>query len=115
MGLLDRLTGKDKKKAEQQKAETAATSLLNAPPPYPTQQIAPQPQESNDDDLYSGFGAEDVAAPLATEDLEYDEGFQVNNFPYLENFIDFKNIIFYLHIHEHGKHLFETDNSNSEQ
>ena len=73
MGLLDQLSGKDKKKAEQQKAETAATSLLNAPPPYPTQQITPQPQESNDDDLYSGFGAEDVAAPLATEDLEYDE------------------------------------------
>ena len=73
MGLLDRLTGKDKKKAEQQKAEIANTSLLNATLPYPTQQIAPQPQESNDDDLYSGFGAEDVAAPLATEDLEYDE------------------------------------------
>ena len=69
MGLLDQLSGKDKKKAEQQKAETAATSLLNAPPPYPTQQITPQPQESNDDDLYSGFGAEDVAAPLAMEDF----------------------------------------------
>ena len=98
MGLLDRLTGKDKKKAEQQKAETAATSLLNAPPPYPTQQIAPQPQESNDDDLYSGFGAEDVAAPLATEDLEYDEGFQVNNFHnyFFGNFVDFNNNVYFL-------------------
>ena len=70
VGLLDQLTGKDKKKAEQEKAETAATSLLNAPPLYPTQQIAPQPQESNDDDLYSGFGAKDVAAPLATEEFQ---------------------------------------------
>ena len=65
MGLLDQLTGKDKKKAEQQKAEIANTSLVNAPLPYPTQQIARQPQESNDDDLYSGFGAEDVAAPTS--------------------------------------------------
>ena len=102
MGLLDRLTGKDKKKAEQQKAETAATSLLNAPPPYPTQQIAPQPQESNDDDLYSGFGAEDVAAPLATEDLEYDEGFQVNDFHFFfGNFVDFNNNVYFRQIFVH--------------
>jgi hypothetical protein len=30
----------------------------------------------NDDDPYSGFGIEEVAAPLQTDDLEYDEGFQ---------------------------------------
>ena len=30
-----------------------------------------------DDDLYSGFGKEDVAPALATHDLEYDPAFQV--------------------------------------
>ena len=34
-----------------------------------------------DDDLYSGFGKEDVAPALATHDLEYDPAFQVGNFP----------------------------------
>ena len=49
-----------------------------APAPYPIQQHAPVSQESKDEeDLYSGFGAEEVAAPLQTEDLEYDQGFQV--------------------------------------
>ena len=33
-----------------------------------------------DDDLYSGFGKEDVAPALATHDLEYDPAFQVGNF-----------------------------------
>ena len=31
----------------------------------------------DDDDLYSGFGTEEVAPALQTEDLEFDEGFQV--------------------------------------
>ena len=30
-----------------------------------------------DDDMYSGFGREDVAPALDTADLEYDSGFQV--------------------------------------
>ncbi len=32
---------------------------------------------SDDEDLYSGFGNEEVAPALQTEDLEFDEGFQV--------------------------------------
>ena len=32
---------------------------------------------TGDDDLYSGFGKEDVAPALATHDLEYDPAFQV--------------------------------------
>ena len=32
---------------------------------------------SDDEDLYSGFGTEEVAPALQTEDLEFDEGFQV--------------------------------------
>ena len=32
---------------------------------------------SDDEDLYSGFGNEEVAPALQTEDIEYDEGFQV--------------------------------------
>ena len=32
---------------------------------------------SDDDDLYSGFGNDEVAPALQTEDLEFDEGFQV--------------------------------------
>lgn len=32
---------------------------------------------SDDEDLYSGFGHEEVAPALQTEDLEFDEGFQV--------------------------------------
>lgn len=48
MMLLSRLTGKDKKPKE----------------------------EPKDEDPYSGFGTDDVAAPLQTDDLEYDEGFQ---------------------------------------
>ena len=32
---------------------------------------------SDDEDLYAGFGNEEVAPALQTEDLEYDEGFQV--------------------------------------
>ena len=35
-----------------------------------------KPKEAADDP-YSGFGIEEVAAPLQTDDLEYDEGFQV--------------------------------------
>ncbi len=31
----------------------------------------------DDDDLYAGFGNEEVAPALQTEDLEFDEGFQV--------------------------------------
>ena len=30
------------------------------------------------EDPYAGFGVEEVAAPLQTDDLEYDEGFQVH-------------------------------------
>ena len=30
------------------------------------------------DDLYSGYGREDVAPDLDTEGLQYDEGFQVS-------------------------------------
>ena len=76
MMLLNRLTGKDKKQAAQQKQEqTAATENAVPPPPYPQQQHGMK--ETKEDDLYSGFGAEEVAAPLQTEDLEYDEGFQV--------------------------------------
>ena len=48
MMLLSRLTGKDKKTKE----------------------------EPKDEDPYSGFGTDEVAAPLQTDDLEYDEGFQ---------------------------------------
>ena len=33
---------------------------------------------AGDDDLYSGFGKEDVAPALATHDLEYDPAFQVS-------------------------------------
>ena len=33
--------------------------------------------DDDDDDLYSGFGTEEVAPALQTEDLEFDEGFQV--------------------------------------
>ena len=40
----------------------------------PTQYPPPAP---GDDDLYSGFGKEDVAPALATHDLEYDPAFQV--------------------------------------
>lgn len=32
--------------------------------------------KKDEDDPYGGFGTEEVAAPLQTEDLEYDEGFQ---------------------------------------
>ena len=32
----------------------------------------PKPEE----DPYSGFGTDEVAAPLQTDDLDYDEGFQ---------------------------------------
>lgn len=46
--LLSRLTGKDKKAKE----------------------------EPREEDPYSGFGTDEVAAPLQTDDLEYDEGFQ---------------------------------------
>ena len=54
--LLSRLTGKNKK-------EPAAN---------------PEPEEEKpDDDPYSGFGADDVASALQTDDLEYDEGFKV--------------------------------------
>ena len=55
--LLSRLTGKNKKEP-----------------------AAPAPEEENkepDDDPYSGFGVDEVAAPLQTDDLEYDEGFKV--------------------------------------
>ena len=48
MMLLSRLTGKDKKPKE----------------------------ETKEEDPYSGFGTDEVAAPLQTDDLEYDEGFQ---------------------------------------
>ena len=33
---------------------------------------------SDDEDLYSGFGNEEVAPALQTEDIEFDEGFQVS-------------------------------------
>ena len=36
-----------------------------------------QLNDGKDDNLYSGFGTEEVAPALQTEDLEYDEGFQV--------------------------------------
>ena len=32
-----------------------------------------------EDNLYSGFGTEEVAPALLTEDLEFDEGFQVHS------------------------------------
>ena len=34
--------------------------------------------EKAEEDPYAGFGVEEVAAPLQTDDLEYDEGFQVS-------------------------------------
>ena len=49
MMLLSKLTGKDKKAKE---------------------------EEPKEEDPYSGFGTDDVAAPLQTDDLDYDEGFQ---------------------------------------
>ena len=36
-----------------------------------------QLKDTKDENLYSGFGTEEVAPALQTEDLEYDEGFQV--------------------------------------
>jgi len=36
-----------------------------------------EPDSKDDDDPYSGFGTEEIAAPLQTDDLAYDEGFQV--------------------------------------
>ena len=36
-----------------------------------------QQEKEKEDDPYAGFGVEEVAAPLQTDDLEYDEGFQV--------------------------------------
>ena len=33
--------------------------------------------QGQEDNLYSGFGTEEVAPALQTEDLEFDEGFQV--------------------------------------
>ena len=48
--LLSKLTGKDKKQVKEE----------------------PKPEE----DPYSGFGTDEVAAPLQTDDLDYDEGFQ---------------------------------------
>ena len=36
-----------------------------------------QLNDTKDENLYSGFGTEEVAPALQTEDLEYDEGFQV--------------------------------------
>ena len=57
MMLLSRLTGKKQ------------------PQPQPPPPDEEKPKEA--DDPYSGFGIEEVAAPLQTDDLEYDEGFQV--------------------------------------
>ena len=39
--------------------------------------ILGQLNDGKEDNLYSGFGTEEVAPALQTEDLEYDEGFQV--------------------------------------
>lgn len=39
--------------------------------------LARATDHNDDDDLYSGFGTEEVAPALQTEDLEFDEGFQV--------------------------------------
>ena len=54
--------------------------------------------DDNDDDLYSGFGTEEVAPELQTEDLEFDEGFQVRlrimrncTVPYLNGITIFSN------------------------
>ncbi len=46
-----------------------------------------------EDDPYSGFGTEEVAAPLQTEDLAYDEGFQVSSdgFVRIHSNFDFSN------------------------
>ena len=96
MMLLNRLTGKDKKQAAQQKQEQSATETA-APPPYPQQQHGKK--ESKEDDLYSGFGAEEVAAPLQTEDLEYDEGFQVKTTTFWKT--DFVLEIFVNYIQSH--------------
>ena len=43
----------------------------------------PEPDKNTEkaekeEDPYAGFGVEEVAAPLQTDDLEYDEGFQVS-------------------------------------
>jgi hypothetical protein len=35
---------------------------------------------AREDDLYSGYGREDVAPDLDTEGLQFDEGFQVSVF-----------------------------------
>ena len=43
-----------------------------------TQIILGQLNDGKEDNLYSGFGTEEVAPALQTEDLEYDEGFQVH-------------------------------------
>ena len=34
-------------------------------------------EKEKEEDPYAGFGVEEVAAPLQTDDLEYDEGFQM--------------------------------------
>ena len=44
------------------------------------QEQAKNNKVEKEEDPYAGFGVEEVAAPLQTDDLEYDEGFQVNDF-----------------------------------
>ena len=41
------------------------------------QEQAKNNKVEKEEDPYAGFGVEEVAAPLQTDDLEYDEGFQV--------------------------------------
>jgi hypothetical protein len=45
----------------------------------------PTIQAPDEDDLYSGFGNEEVAPALQTDDLEFDEGFQVSVFTILNH------------------------------
>ncbi len=57
MMLLSRLTGKKNPKENGAKPEAPA-------------------EDKPEEDPYSGFGVDEVAAPLQTDDLDYDEGFQ---------------------------------------
>ena len=51
------------------------------------QEQAKNNKPEKEEDPYAGFGVEEVAAPLQTDDLEYDEGFQVSLVFYFTKFL----------------------------
>ncbi len=53
---------------------------------------------AREDDLYSGYGREDVAPDLDTEGLQFDEGFQVYQYLFSGTLIKkIKNLIFLIY------------------